>query len=404
MDLRAFARSGHWPTLLSAFIYFDVSFMVWVLIGALGLFLAQEFGLSATQKGFLVAVPILAGSLLRIPMGLASDRFGPKRVGAIGLCLTTLPLLWGWLGARTLTELLGVGLLLGIAGASFAAALPLASRWYPPRQQGLVMGIAGAGNSGTVLAAFFAPRLAEAFGWHAVFGLALFPVLGALGAHTLLARETPNQSPPKPLGEYLSVIREPDTWWFNLFYMVTFGGFVGLASYLPIFFSDQYGLSRVTAGSFTAFCVLAGSLLRPVGGALADRLGGIRTLTLLYGAVGALVFGVSLLPSLTLATGFLFLGMSGLGMGNGAVFQLVPQRFRHEIGVATGFVGAAGGLGGFLVPSVLGLLKDLTGSYGSGFAVFALSALTCLVLLRVLEPTWRPWLEPVLVRVRADAR
>jgi NNP family nitrate/nitrite transporter-like MFS transporter len=404
MRFREFARSGHWPTLLSAFWYFDVSFMVWMLIGALGVFLAQEFHLSATQKGLLVAVPILAGSLLRIPMGVASDRFGPKRVGAIGLSLTILPLLWGWLGARTLTELLGVGLLLGVAGASFAAALPLASRWYPPRQQGLVMGIAGAGNSGTVLAAFFAPRLAEAFGWHAVFGLALLPVLGALGVHTLLARESPDQPLPKPLGEYLSVIREPDTWWFNLFYMVTFGGFVGLASYLPIFFFDQYGLSRVSAGNFTALCVLAGSLLRPVGGALADRFGGVQTLTRLYGVLGALMLGVSLLPPLPLVTGLLVLGMSGLGMGNGAVFQLVPQRFRHEIGVATGIVGAAGGLGGFLLPSGLGLLRDVTGSYASGFAVFALGALTCLAVLRLLEPTWRPWLTPVLVRAHLDER
>ena len=404
MTLRDFSRSGHWPTLLSAFLYFDISFMVWVLVGALGVFLAQEFHLSATEKGLLVAVPILAGSLLRIPMGVATDHVGPKRSGMIVLCLTTLPLVWGWLGATTLVELFALGALLGVAGASFAVALPLASRWYPSRYRGLAMGIAGAGNSGTVLAAFLAPRLAEAFGWRVVFGLALLPVLATLCVYALLARESPSQPPPKRLGEYLSVLSEADTWWFSLFYMVTFGGFVGLASYLPIFFFDQYGLSRVLAGNFTAFCVLAGSFLRPAGCVLADRFGGVRTLMVLYAAVGALMFGVSVLPPLPLATSLLFLGMSGLGMGNGAVFQLVPQRFHREIGVATGIVGAAGGFGGFLVPSILGLFRDHTGSYGSGFLVLTFGAATCLMALRFLEPNWRPWLAPALAPVRLDER
>ena len=219
-ELRA---TGHWPTLLSAFVYFDVSFMIWVLIGALGVFIAQDFHLSATLKGFVVALPILAGSLLRLPMGIAVDRFGPKRVGALGLVLTVLPLLVGWIGARSLLGLVTVGLLLGIAGASFAVALPLASRWYPARLQGLVMGIAGAGNSGTVAAAFLAPRLAERLGWHAVFGLALFPLAAALAVYALLAKDSPTQPPARSLREYLAVLRVRDTWWFNLFYMVTFG-------------------------------------------------------------------------------------------------------------------------------------------------------------------------------------
>ena len=230
--------TGHWPTLLSAFLYFDVSFMIWVLIGALGVFIAQDFGLSPTLKGLIVAMPILAGSLLRLPMGLAVDRFGPRRMGALGLVLTFLPLLVGWKSAGSLGGLVAVGLLLGIAGASFAVALPLASRWYPPRLQGLVMGIAGAGNSGTVVAAFVAPRLAERVGWHAVFGLALIPLAAALTVYTLMAKDSPAQPPARPLREYLAVLRVSDTWWFNLFYMLTFGGFVGLASFLPIFFHD----------------------------------------------------------------------------------------------------------------------------------------------------------------------
>ena len=389
MRIRELRTTGHWPTLLSAFVYFDVSFMIWVLIGALGIFIAQDFNLSATLGGFVVAVPILAGSLLRLPMGVAVDRFGPKRVGALGLVLTVVPLLVGWLGARSLGGLVAAGLLLGIAGASFAVALPLASRWYPPRLQGFVMGIAGAGNSGTVVAAFFAPRLAEHVGWHAVFGLALIPLAAGLAVYALVARDSPTQPPPRPLGEYLAVLSVGDTWWFNLFYMVTFGGFVGLASYLPVFFHDQYGISRVMAGNLTALCVLLGSFLRPVGGALADRFGGLRVLALLYAVVGVFMIGVSALPMLPLTTILLFAGMSGLGMGNGSVFQLVGQRFRDEIGVVTGLVGAAGGLGGFLLPFVTGLLKDVTGSYGTGFFLFGLVGFGCAGLLLYVSRVWR---------------
>mgnify|MGYP001595273846 FL=1 len=251
------------------------------------------------------------------------------------------------------------------------------------------MGIAGAGNSGTVLASLFAPRLAEYMGWHGVFGLAILPVLLTLGIFLFVTMESPSQPHPQTLVQYLRVLKEPDTWWFSLFYMITFGGFVGLASFLAIFFHDQYGLSRVMSGNLTALCVLAGSFLRPVGGLLADRFGGIKSLLILYWAVASLMFFVSQLPSLQAATLFLVLGMSALGMGNGAVFQLVPQRFQKEIGVVTGIVGAAGGLGGFFLPSLLGLFKDLTGSYGTGFLIFSLAAFSCIGLLAGVQRGWR---------------
>ncbi len=164
-----------------------------------------------------------------------------------------------------------------------------------------------------------------------------------------------------------------DTWWFCLFYSITFGGFVGLASFLNVFFLSQYGLTKVQAGGFTTLCVLAGSFLRPVGGYLADRLGGVRMLTLLYISVGFAVLAVSTLPILGVATLLLFAVMGLLGMGNGAVFQLVPNRFPSEIGVATGVIGAAGGLGGFLLPNLLGSVKQMTGSFGAGFFVFAIA-------------------------------
>jgi len=268
------------------------------------------------------------------------------------------------------------------------------------------MGIAGAGNSGTVLAALLAPRLAEVLGWHGVFGLALIPVILTFVVFLLLAQDSPEQPPAKPWSSYFSVLQEADTWWFNVLYSVTFGGFVGLASFLAIFFYDQYGLSKIMAGNFTALCVFAGSMFRPLGGYLADRFGGLRMLKLLFGAIGMLMVGVGLLPPLPLVTLLLFLGMSCLGMGNGAVFQLVPQRFRQEIGVVTGIVGAAGGVGGFLLPCFLGLFKDLTGSYGTGFFLLAGMAGYCLLALRHRERDWRVnWLQdftPTVVHIQAD--
>ncbi len=388
MRIKDFMKSGHPPTLFLAFLYFDISFMVWVLIGVLGVYISKDFGLTATQKGLMVAIPLLGGSLVRIPLGLLVDHIGPKKTGILGQIIVILPLLGVWLFAKDFNHLLTLGFLLGSAGGSFAVALPLASRWYPAKHQGMALGIAGAGNSGTVLASLFAPRLAESFGWHNVFGLALIPVVVTLVLFTALAKESPDQPKPKKLAEYFSVFKEADTFWFCFFYSITFGGFVGLASFLGIFFHDQYGLSKVTAGYFTAFCVAAGSFLRPVGGYLADRFGGIRVLSVLFGFVAILMVGVGFLPPVLLATFLIFLGVACLGMGNGSVFGLVPLRFRKEIGVMTGVVGAAGGLGGFFLPTLLGYFKDAAGSYGIGFAVFGLASLVALVALRIVQKDW----------------
>jgi NNP family nitrate/nitrite transporter-like MFS transporter len=339
-------------------------------------------------------------------MGILTDRIGPKKTGTIGQLIVLLPLLWGWLYGDSLPQLIALGSLLGVAGASFAVALPLASRWYPPQHQGLAMGIAGAGNSGTVLASLCAPRLAEVVGWHGVFGLALIPVVLTLGVYLTLAKDSPRQPAPRPWSAYFAVLQEADTWWFNVLYGVTFGGFVGLASFLAIFFHDQYDLSKVMAGNFTALCVFAGSMFRPLGGYLADRFGALRMLKILFGTIGVLMLGVGLLPPLATVTTLLFLAMLCLGMGNGSVFQLVPQRFGQEIGVVTGIVGAAGGLGGFLLPAFLGTFKDLTGSYGTGFFLFVGMACYCLMALRSVEGSWRArWLrdfEPVGMQVHAD--
>ena len=389
MSIREFRRAGHWPTLLAAFVYFDLSFCIWYLLGPLGNFIAEDFHLSATQKGILIATPLLGGSIFRILMGALTDHLGPRRTGLIGIALTFVPLLLGWLVADSLPSLFLVALLLGIPGASFAVALPLASRWYPPQYQGLVMGIAGAGNSGTVLASLFMPRLAAVIGWQAAMGVAILPMAAAGVVFFLCAKDSPQQPPPKRWTDYLAVLRELDTIWFCLFYSITFGGFVGLASFLGIFFHDQYLVDKVRAGDLTALCVFAGSFMRPVGGLLADRFGGIRMLAGLYGLVAMLLVGIASLPPLWVATPLFIAALALLGAGNGSVFQLVPLRFQREIGVVTGLVGAAGGLGGFFLPSLLGLLKDVTGTYASGFVVLAVLCLWGMSLLVAVSGAWR---------------
>ena len=385
-DLR---KSGHAPSLFASFLYFDISFMIWVLLGALGVYITEDFGLSPSQKGMIVAIPILAGSFFRIVLGILTDRIGPRQTAIGGMILTMIPLLWGFLFGTNLTELYFIGILLGVAGASFSVALPMASRWYPPHLQGVAMGIAGAGNSGTVLATLFGPRIAEHIGWHGVMGVALIPLVLVFIVYVLIAKNPPSQPAPQPIINYFKVFKQKDTWYFCLLYAVTFGGFVGLTSFLSIFFVDQYGLSSVRAGDFLTVCVIAGSLFRPVGGMIADKIGGAKLLRFLFIAVAITMFGVSTLPSLAVVTILLFLAMMALGMGNGAVFQLVPQRFQKEIGMVTGVVGAAGGVGGFFVPNILGTLKQLTGTYASGFMVYAFIGIAALIILTVAQISWR---------------
>jgi MFS transporter, NNP family, nitrate/nitrite transporter len=278
--------------------------------------------------------------------------------------------------------------LLGVAGASFAAALPMASRWYPPYDQGLVLGIAGAGNVGTALSTFLGSWVASSWGWHAAFGVALVPVLVTLALVALLAEDSATHPAPKSLADYSAVLRIAETGWFCVFYAITFGGFVGLVSFLGIFFRDQYALTKVQAGAFVTLCALTGSMIRPLGGYLSDRFGGIRVLTWLYLGVAGTMAGMSALPPLGPSILLLVTGLTLLGMGNGAVFQLIAQRFPGEIGVITGLVGAAGGLGGFVLPNVLGSLKQSTQSYGGGFLAFALVGASGAVALSLVGKTW----------------
>jgi NNP family nitrate/nitrite transporter-like MFS transporter len=391
MDRKSFLHAGHLPTLIAAFLYFDLAFMVWVLLGPLGVQISSSLGLTPAQKGLMVATPLLSGAFLRIVMGVLVDQIKPKLAGAIGQIIVMGALFFAWQhGISSYHEVLILAVFLGFAGASFAVALPLASRWYPPEHQGTALGIAGAGNSGTVLAALFAPALATAFGWTSVFGLVLLPLSIVFLFYLAAAKDAPDCPPPKSFSEYLAVLRDRDSWWFMFFYAVTFGGFSGLASSLTIYFNAQYGLDPKTAGFFTAGCVFAGSLVRPLGGNVADRIGGIRTLSFMYAAAALFLIVVSFgMPTVWTAAAVFVGAMLALGMGNGAVFQLVPQRFRKEIGVMTGLVGMAGGIGGFYLASSLGYSKQVTGSYQIGFLVFAALALLALAGISGVKTRWR---------------
>lgn len=413
MNWREFKSSGHWPTLMSAFLYFDASFMAWVILGPLMLYLGQELALSADQKFAAVALPILGGALFRVPLGMAADHIGPKRAGQLGQLIVIAGVGYAWLfGLHSFAQVQVLGLVLGVAGASFAVALPQASRWYPPKYQGIVMGIAGAGNMGVVLDSLFVPWIAEHHGWQAVFGVLLVPLVIVFVLYSLVARDAPEKRAPVTLANYNAVLKDVDTWWFMFFYFITFGGFVGLSGALPLYFQTWYHASGIAAGLMAALVVFAGSMFRPVGGWIADRIGGLRTLQVLLVVVASMYVTIAFLPEgpapvdaaaakvsgwelielpaiAWTAVVIFFVGAMALGMGNGSVFQLVPLRFRREIGVMTGLIGAAGGLGGFFLARTFGWSKALTGGFGPGFWLFAgLATLGFLGLMRV-KTRWR---------------
>ena len=413
MNWREFKQAGHWPTLLSAFLYFDVSFMAWVVLGPLSLYLTQDLGLTIEEKFSVVAIPILAGALLRVPLGMLADHLGPKLTGSLAQMVVIAGMAYAWIfGLHSKLEVELLGVVLGLAGASFAVALPQASRWYPPKYQGVVLGIAGAGNMGVVLDSLFVPWMAEHWGWQSVFGVLLIPLGIVLVLYMLMAKDAPETRAPVTLANYANVLRDRDTWWFMFFYSITFGGFVGLGNALPLYFTNWYHTSGIAAGLMAAMVVMAGSMARPIGGILADRFGGIRTLELLFVLVALAYMTVAMLPQgpapvvvgdakvagwalaelpgiAWLAVAVFFLSATALGMGNGSVFQLVPLRFRNEIGVMTGLVGAAGGIGGFFLAKALGISKGMTGGFMGGFTVFAGLAVIGLFGLMAVKTRWR---------------
>jgi MFS transporter, NNP family, nitrate/nitrite transporter len=388
-----FLKSGHLPTLFAAFLYFDFSFAIWVLNGSMGPFISQAFHLSPAQIGLMVSVPTLAGACMRFPLGVLSQYIGRKNAAILEMCAIVVALLYGFFFVHTFHDVLAMGVLLGIAGASFGVALSLGSGWFPKKYKGLAMGIAGAGNSGTALAALLAPRLATHYGWQHVYGFAAFAMLPPLIVMIVFAKEPPDIE-HQSFWEHLSCLFEADGWYFNLIYIITFGGFLGLATFLPSFYFGQFHVSKVQAGTLTVFATLTGSITRVLGGWFADRIGGITTLSVVFLMAIAALFGLMTSPSLTATTLLFMLCFAALGAGNGATFQLVPLRWPLTTAVAGGMIGEIGALGGGILPNVLGLSKQYTGSYQSGWICYAGIALAILGMIRVVSRSWtRTWLS-----------
>ncbi len=411
---KALKGQGHFPTLFMAFLYFDMSFMVWTMLGPLSTEITEALAshgeiITAGQKATLLSLPILSGAILRIILGFGVDKLGAKLTALISQAIVIGSLILAYMQGDSITynQLLIVALGLGFAGASFAVALPQAGQWYPPKLQGVVLGIAGAGNIGVVLDFIFAPKIAEIWGWESVFGVGAAMAIVVFLAYLFLAKDAPAtvyKARPKKVSDYLKLLKDKDTWWFNLFYAISFGGFVGFAGYMKVYLMNTYqadmssfGLNvlnepnvKVIAGYFGALTIFAGAVLRPVGGNVADKIGGVKALYFFYGAVALLAAILALVKlPFFVAIFVLFLIMANLGMANGAVFQLVPQRFGKDIGIMTGIVGCAGGLGGTALIKTLGWSKGAFDGYTAGFLIFAAVVIVAIAGLSFVKTRWR---------------
>jgi len=393
-DFKTFLRSGHAPTLFASFLYFDFTFAIWVLNGAMAPFITEAFNLTAAQKGFMISVPILAGALMRFPLGLLSQYIGRKSAAMVEMALIILALVYGYFFVNSHETVIAMGVLLGIAGGSFGIALSLGSGWFPPKYKGLAMGIAGAGNSGTVLAVLFAPPLAMKFGWQTVYGLAAFTMVLPMVVMAVFAKEPPDVE-HQTFREHISCLFEKDGWAFSLIYVITFGGFIGLANFLPTYFYDQFKVTKVEAGQLTMLATLMGSATRVLGGYVSDRWGGINALTgVLALVVVTLVVCGTMGGNLALTTLLFMLCFAALGAGNGALFQLVPLRWPLTTAVAGSMIGELGALGGGFIPNAMGQSKQHFGTYFYGFLAFAVLGVAVLLMLRVMQIRWtRTWAE-----------
>jgi NNP family nitrate/nitrite transporter-like MFS transporter len=374
------SRPGSGRALFLSTTAFAVSFAVWGLIAALAPTFTQLYNLTATQKSMMIAVPVLLGSVGRIFAGLAADRFGGRNVFSFLLVFSAVPAIA--IGFSTsFTQLLIFGLLLGVAGTTFPVGVGFTSRWFAPEKQGTALGVYGMGNIGQSVAVFFAPVLALWLGdWRTVFFIfaAVSLIWGVV--FFLLAKNDATTARPRTLAESLSPLkRSKVAWVLTLFYFLTFGGFVALALYMPTLLREIFNLSPTDAGARTAGFVVLATFMRPVGGNMADKVGGAKVLVFVFIAIAVLSLLLSAGSIVPFTVGALGCA-AALGLGNGAVFKLVPQYFPKETGTVTGLVGAFGGLGGFFPPLELGLVKDAFGSYTLGFVLLSLFSLLCLIV------------------------
>ena len=384
---KAFLKSGHPPTLFASFLYFDFCFAIWVLDGALGPFLSKEFGLSPMQRGFLVSVPILSGAFMRVPLGIFAQYIGRKWAACIEMITIMIALSYGAFFVHSYNELLFMGVLLGLAGASFGIALSLGGGWFPPEHKGLAIGIAGAGNSGAIIAMLAAPPIAIAYGWRMAYLAGAGLMLPALLVMFFLAKEPPDRITEK-FTHHLKVFGEKDAWVFNVSYILTFGGYIGLTNFLPTFLHFEYDIPLATMGKYSAFIAIMASISRIGGGWVADRVGGIKAMLVVCVVVAVMSFYVATLPPFYLVVPALCILFLALGAGNGSTFQLVPLRWVGSTAIAMSLIGEVGGLGGGLIPNVMGYSKQHLGSYQYGYIVWGVLAIGIFFMYLVVKRRW----------------
>jgi NNP family nitrate/nitrite transporter-like MFS transporter len=393
--IRSFLGAGDAPTLGAAFFYFAFSCCIWVMNGAMAPFITEAYNLSPAQKGVMLSIPIFAGALMRFPLGILAQYIGRKNATLVEMTLIMVALLFGYFFVDSYGSLLAMGVLLGIAGASFGVALSLGSGSFPARYKGLAMGLVGAGNVGTAVSVLVAPALAQRFGWQAVYGIAAVAMLLPMLAMIFFAKEPPDIAPHAPLREHIACLFERDGWAFSVIYAVTFGGFIGLATFLPSYYYDQFGVSKVQAGQLSMLAAFMGAAVRIFGGWISDHWGGVNTLTAVLATVAVTLVLCGLAGHSLVATTLLFmLCFAALGAGNGALFQLVPLRWPLATAVAGSMIGEVGALGGGLIPNAMGLSKQYTGTYLWGFVLFSLCTVLVLMMLRTMQIRWtRTWAE-----------
>ena len=392
---RTFLKSGHAPTLAAAFVYFSYCCGVWVTNGAMAPFIKESLNLSPSQIGLMLSIPIFAGALMRFPLGILAQYIGRKNATLVEMGGIAIALLFGYFFVNTFNDLLAMGVLLGIAGASFGVALSLGSGSFPARYKGLAMGLVGAGNVGTSVSALLAPMLAQAYGWKTVYGIAAVGLLIPVIVMLVFAKEPDDVDKHASFREHIACLFEKDGWAFSIIYAITFGGFIGLTTFLPSYYYDQFGVSKVQAGQLTMLAAFMGAALRVFGGWISDHWGGINTLTAVLVIITLSLLACGLAGgSLVLTTLLLMLCFAALGAGNGALFQLVPLRWPLSTAVAGSMIGEIGALGGGLVPNAMGLSKQHTGTYFWGFALFAVLSLAVLFMMRSMQLRWtRTWAE-----------
>jgi NNP family nitrate/nitrite transporter-like MFS transporter len=374
---RTFLKAGHAPTLFAPFLYFTYCCGVWVTNGAMAPFVKESLQLSPAQVGFMLSVPIFAGALMRFPLGVLAQYIGRKNATLVEMGGIALALGFGYFFVETFSDLLAMGVLLGIAGASFGVALSL-----------------GSGNVGTSLSALLAPQRAMAYGWQTVYGIAAIGLIVPVLVMIVFAQEPDDVDAHAKFRDHIACLFEKDGWGFSILYAITFGGFIGLITFLPSYCYDQFSVTKVQAGQLTMLAAFMGAATRIFGGWISDHWGGINTLTAVLVIISVSLVLCGFAGDSLVATTLLLVCFAALGAGNGALFQLVPLRWPTSTAVAGSMIGEIGALGGGLVPTVMVLSKQYAGSYLWGFVLFAVLSLGALTMMRSMQIRWtRTWAE-----------